>query len=143
MNCRLAWSPDVEKVFQLASIELLVSPGAGKTLMEYTMRLYAIQAGPRGINVNCILPGVIISDAWRKYSTVGGGPDDNNVAEAIGRRVPMQHPGRPRNIADAVNFLCSEKGAYITGVALPVDGGRHLGLDHHAGLPAAAPKAEK
>ncbi|CAN0299188.1 unnamed protein product, partial [Phaeothamnion confervicola] len=37
-------------------------PGSGKALMEYSMRLLAIAAGPRGINVNVVVPGIIPTD---------------------------------------------------------------------------------
>ncbi|CAM9311517.1 unnamed protein product [Phaeothamnion confervicola] len=102
-------------------------PGAGKSLMEYSMRLFAIAAGPRGINVNVVVPGVTFSDAWRRLSVKHGGPDDFSIAEGFAAKMPMQRAASPREIGDVVRFLCSKGGAYITGVSLPVDGGLHLG----------------
>jgi len=46
------------------------------------------------------------------------------VRAAWAASIPARRLGEPAEIAAAVAFLCSEKASYITGVALPVDGGR-------------------
>jgi NAD(P)-dependent dehydrogenase (short-subunit alcohol dehydrogenase family) len=43
--------------------------------------------------------------------------------EAYTSAIPMKRYGRPAEIASLVSFFASEKSAYITGVAIPVDGG--------------------
>jgi acetoacetyl-CoA reductase len=69
-----------------------------------------------GITVNCVAPGFIktdMTDAMR-----------DDIREAEAERVPVGRIGEPREIADAVAFLASEKAAFITGQVLSVNGGQ-------------------
>jgi NAD(P)-dependent dehydrogenase (short-subunit alcohol dehydrogenase family) len=69
------------------------------------------------IRVNCICPGMI-------YSGLAGAPADNSAPLPDQRMpVPMRRFGTTREIATAAVFLASDDSSYITGVALPVDGG--------------------
>lgn len=54
-----------------------------------------------------------------------GGVDSDAMTDRI-KNTPMQRWALPTEIGEAVAFLCSPKAAFITGVALPVDGGLHL-----------------
>ena len=77
----------------------------------------AIDHGHENIRVNCICPGMI-------YTGMAGAPADN--MDAVPDRqipVPMRRYGSPREIATAALFLACDDSSYITGVALPVDGG--------------------
>ena len=67
------------------------------------------------VTVNAIAPGVV---AW---------PDDYPEAERARylKRVPLQRPGTPRDVADLVHFLCTSA-PYLTGQVLRLDGGRSL-----------------
>ena len=77
----------------------------------------AVDHGHENIRVNCICPGMI-------YTGMAGAPADN-VDAVPDRRipVPMRRYGSPREIATAALFLACDDSSYITGVALPVDGG--------------------
>ncbi|MBF6620833.1 MAG: SDR family oxidoreductase, partial [Patulibacter sp.] len=76
-----------------------------------------------GVTLNCLLPGKI--DTARLASNYGSRAE----AEEAGRTtVPAQRLGRPDEMASAAAFLCSNHAAYITGVALPVDGGLLHGI---------------
>jgi len=102
-------------------------PGAGKCLMEYSMRIYALKAAERNINANVIVPGVTKTEAWNRLAQTRGMPDANDMLEGIvGRIVPQKKAMYPRDIGNAVAFLCSDAGRFITGISLPVDGGVHL-----------------
>lgn len=76
-----------------------------------------------GVTLNCLLPGKI--DTARLASNYGSRAE----AEEAGRTtVPARRLGRPDEMASAAAFLCSDHAAYITGVALPVDGGLLHGI---------------
>lgn len=81
----------------------------------------AIDHGPQGIRVNAICPGdtetpMLLEDAERRGMTW-----DEYVAEYADR--PLGRLGKPEEIARAALFLASEESSFITGAALPVDGG--------------------
>ncbi|MCG8603416.1 SDR family oxidoreductase, partial [bacterium] len=87
----------------------------------------AAELGPYGITVNNILPGatktarldsIIANRASRVGSTVEA------VSEQMTAEIPMHRFAGPGEIANAVAFLASPAAAYITGINLPVDGGR-------------------
>lgn len=71
-----------------------------------------------GVTVNTVLPGRIATD---RLATTYGSLDA--AEEAARGEVPANRLGRPEELAAAAAFLCSERAAYITGVALLVDGG--------------------
>lgn len=101
-------------------------PGSGKCVMEYSMRIIAKVAGSKNINCNVIVPGVTLSDAWGKVAETRGMKTEE-ITNKVVQGVPMKRPIETRGIGDVAAFLCSDKGRYITGVSLPVDGGLHLG----------------
>jgi 3-oxoacyl-[acyl-carrier protein] reductase len=76
----------------------------------------ARELGPKGITVNCIAPGRI--DTARLKEVYPEGPTEADLAA-----IPLGRLGTPREIGDLVAFLCSDRGAYITGATIPVDGG--------------------
>ena len=101
-------------------------PGSGKCIMEYSMRIIAMTAAAKNVNCNVIVPGVTLSDAWHKVAEQRGLTGEDITQRVVNARVPMKRPLDVRGIGDVAAFLCSEKGRYITGVSLPVDGGLHL-----------------
>ena len=76
----------------------------------------ARELGPKGITVNCIAPGRI--DTARLLEVYPDGPTEADLAT-----IPLRRLGTPREIGDLVAFLCSDRGAYISGATIPVDGG--------------------
>jgi len=74
----------------------------------------------RQITVNAICPGFIETDMTAALKEAAGA---EAVLERIKAIVPLQRQGQPEEIADAVLFLASDSGAYITGQVLTVDGG--------------------
>ncbi|HCE42127.1 MAG TPA: hypothetical protein DET40_01090 [Lentisphaeria bacterium] len=87
---------------------------ASKGAINSLTRAMALELGPKGIRVNCVVAGYINTDRWAKLTT-----------EAVRRRanIPLGKEASGSDIADAVLFLASEKAARINGVGLLVDGG--------------------
>lgn len=87
---------------------------ASKGAIPTLTRTFAVELAPR-VRVNAILPGPVLM------------PDDlpKDVRERAVKGTLLQRAGRPENIADAVVFFA--KNDFITGVCLPVDGGRTIG----------------
>jgi 3-oxoacyl-[acyl-carrier protein] reductase len=76
----------------------------------------ARELGPKGVTVNCIAPGRI--DTERLKEVYPDGPTEADLAT-----IPLGRLGTPREIGDLVAFLCSDRGAYVSGATIPVDGG--------------------
>ena len=75
----------------------------------------AREVGSRGITVNAIAPGFIVSRMTDQLS-------EEQKGEML-KRIPLGSLGSPRDVAEAVAFLASEEARYITGQVLGVDGG--------------------
>jgi dihydroanticapsin dehydrogenase len=84
-------------------------------------RQMAVDYAPHGIRVNCVCPGTTLTPMIERLFAQE--PDE----PAARRRVAAMHPlgrfARPEEIAEAVLFLASDEASFITGAALPVDGG--------------------
>ncbi|MEA2580899.1 MAG: hypothetical protein QOE83_1791 [Actinomycetota bacterium] len=81
----------------------------------------AIDHGPQGIRVNAICPGDTMTPMERGEAERRGWTWDYYVEWASDR--PLRRMGRPEEIARTVMFLASEESSFITGAAIPVDGG--------------------
>lgn len=85
------------------------------------------ELGPDGITVNNVLPGAtetgrlrgIISNKANKT-----GQAEDKVAQAMTAEIPLGRFAAPEEVANAIAFLASPAAAYISGINLPVDGGR-------------------
>ena len=89
------------------------------------MRLFAVRAAAKHVNVNVVIPGVTVTDAWGKLGAMRGQSKEEIVEGVSGRLAPMGAM-QPKQVGDGVAFLCSPAGRAVTGVSLPVDNGVHL-----------------
>jgi NAD(P)-dependent dehydrogenase (short-subunit alcohol dehydrogenase family) len=81
---------------------------------------YALELGPKGVRVNAIAPGLIqtvLSEYFWK--------DEDKLRQIIEDQ-PIKHLGQPHEIAEVALLLASDRGSYLTGQTLVVDGGRLL-----------------
>src|SRR5689334_8523373 len=81
---------------------------------------YALELGPRGVRVNAIAPGMIQTVLSEYYWK------DETRREKIMDDQPIKHLGQPEEIAEMAVLLASDRGSYITGQTMIVDGGRLL-----------------
>jgi NAD(P)-dependent dehydrogenase (short-subunit alcohol dehydrogenase family) len=111
-------------IVNMASIAGLVGfPGlsayvASKHGIVGLTRAAALEYASRGIRINAVCPGPIRTPMLDRIFGA-----DSAVAEQITSQVPMARVGKPEEVAEAVVWLSSESAAYVTGHALPVDGG--------------------
>lgn len=75
----------------------------------------AKELGLSGIRVNCIAPGIVMTDMMKGF-------DEQTIAE-LKEETPLNEVGTPCDIADAAVFLCSERAKFITGQILGINGG--------------------
>jgi NAD(P)-dependent dehydrogenase (short-subunit alcohol dehydrogenase family) len=83
-----------------------------------------------GIRINCVCPGVIrtpILDPMVAMAKAAGANEDELWAR-MGKAHPIGRVGKPEEVAEAVTWLASDRASFVTGVALPVDGGLAGGM---------------
>jgi NAD(P)-dependent dehydrogenase (short-subunit alcohol dehydrogenase family) len=95
---------------------------ASKAALRALGRNFAGELAARGIRVNTISPGPIVTPIWTKL-TGATGEQLQAMESQIAARVPMKRAGRPEEVAAAALFLASDDSTYVTGADLPVDGG--------------------
>jgi 3-oxoacyl-[acyl-carrier protein] reductase len=91
---------------------------ASKAGLEGFTRSVALEVASRGIRVNALAPGFIVTDMTDAL--------DAKQKEAIQSRIPLQRLGSVEDIAQSVSFLLSDASLYITGQVLQVNGGLYL-----------------
>src|SRR6056300_719325 len=91
---------------------------ATKAGVEGFTRALAKELGSRNITVNAVSPGFIETDMTNALPEA--------QAAALISQIPLARLGQPEEIASVVGFLVSEKGAYITGETLQVNGGMYM-----------------
>ena len=112
------------RIINIASV-VAVMGNAGQTnyaaakagMIGFTKSL-AREVGSRGITVNVVAPGFIVTDMTDALS--------DETRKALMEQVPLGRLGSPEDVAHAVAFLASAQAAYITGETLHVNGGMYM-----------------
>jgi NAD(P)-dependent dehydrogenase (short-subunit alcohol dehydrogenase family) len=84
-------------------------------------RALALEGAPYGVRVNALVPGSIDTPMLRREAA--GAPDPERQLERFGAIHPLGRLGRAEEVAEAALFLASDAASFVTGAALPVDGG--------------------
>ena len=109
-----------------------IAYGASKAAVLQIGKCAAIELARQGdaIRVNNVMPSVtdtpMVQQELKEWAHKGtmGTHDVEQTRKALDQRIPIGRIAQPMDIAQAVLFLCSEASAFMTGVDLPVDGGR-------------------
>ena len=95
-----------------------------KAGMDHLTRCAALEMAPLGVRVNCVNPGVTVTNLHRR-----GGMNETQYAAFLTRAKethPLGRPGDVEEVASLIVYLASDKAAWMTGETIPIDGGRHL-----------------
>ncbi len=104
-------------------ISSLVLSNAERSAVLAAWKTVARDVAADGVTVNSVLPGAILTD---RLISLSGGEEAAQAGAA--RSVPAGRAGSVEEFAAASVFLCGEPASYVTGVALPIDGGRLHGV---------------
>ena len=85
-----------------------------KAALAALTREMAHDFGPLGVRVNAIAPGEV--------ETAILSPGTDKIVETL----PLRRLGQPREVADAIWFLCNPQSSYITGTEIQINGGQHV-----------------
>ncbi len=110
------------KIVNIGSIWGIVSKGgrltysASKHGIHGVTKTLAVELAPYNILVNTVSPGFTLTELTRKNNS------EEEISE-ICKEIPMNRMAEPKEIADAICYLISERNTYITGQMIAVDGG--------------------
>ena len=123
-------------VVNIASISGLAGDGgnlaynAAKGAVVNMTRGMAVDAGPDGVRVNAVCPGLVATPMTERMRA------SQTVMDQYRDRIPLGRAGEAEEIANVVFFLASEQASYVNGACIPVDGG----LSAWTGQPVWRPK---
>ena len=108
----------ISSIGGLKSSTVIAMYGVTKAADIALCRSLAAEWGPDNVRVNCIAPGLVVTDFARALYE---DPERRAAREA---ETPLRRLGQPEDIAGAALLLASPAGAFITGTTIVVDGGR-------------------
>lgn len=97
----------------------MASYSASKAALIHFTAVAAMEGAPLGIRVNAIIPGQVETAGTEEFKARA--PE---IAARTTDAIPMQRGGQPEELAQAIAFMLSDAASYVTGTALPVDGGK-------------------
>ena len=120
---------NIASIAGVRSLEMLSAYGASKAGIIQFTRDIAVESGPKGVRAYALMPGDIDTDMYRMeargYAMMHGETEENFIAKSAGS-TPMGRIGLPSDIAELTAFLCTDRAAFLTGLVIPVTGGKEL-----------------
>jgi NAD(P)-dependent dehydrogenase (short-subunit alcohol dehydrogenase family) len=114
---------NVSSVTSYRAYANLLAYCVSKAAVDMLTRCVALDLASHGIRVNAVNPGVVRTEL---HTVTGAVADYEAFVERSKTTHPLGRIGKPEEIADAILFLCSKQAGWVTGVTMPVDGGRGL-----------------
>lgn len=93
-----------------------IAYGSSKASILFATKIMSLELGKYDIRANCVSPGFINTDMWKKRSL--------DVMEKVLKETPLNRMGKPEEVAQTILFLASDMSSFITGQNIVVDGGR-------------------
>ena len=114
---------NVSSITGTRAINGMVSYCMSKAAMDQMTSCIALELAPKGVRVNSINPGVIVTEIHKR-----GGMSEDDYAKFLQiakERQPLGRVGDPEEVAQAIAFLASSNASFITGEHVHTDGGLH------------------
>lgn len=113
---------NVSSVTGLRAFPGVLAYCVSKAAVDQLTRCAALELGPKGIRVNAVNPGVVVTNLHKR----GGMSDEDYTVfiEHARDTHPLGRAGQAEEVAELIYFLASEKAEWITGVTYSIDGGR-------------------
>ena len=106
---------NISSIWGISGASCEVHYSASKAAVIGFTKALAKEVGPSGINVNCVAPGVIMTDMNAQL--------DRETLDMLINETPLNRLGTARDVADTVVFLASDKAGFITGQVISPNGG--------------------
>jgi NAD(P)-dependent dehydrogenase (short-subunit alcohol dehydrogenase family) len=110
---------NISSVSSLRAAEASGAYGAAKAALNHFSCCAAMEAAPHNVRINVVAPGAVETPGLAAAT----GKSDQ-VKKIICDAIPMKRAATPEEVSQAVCFLASDDASFITGVILPVDGGK-------------------
>jgi NAD(P)-dependent dehydrogenase (short-subunit alcohol dehydrogenase family) len=113
---------NVSSVTGLRAFPGVLAYCVSKAGVDQLTRCAALELAPKGVRVNAVNPGVVVTDIHRR-----GGMAEENYAAFLERSKgthPLGRVGHADEVAELILFLASDRAAWITGATYSIDGGR-------------------
>jgi NAD(P)-dependent dehydrogenase (short-subunit alcohol dehydrogenase family) len=116
----------------IVNVSSISGIGGGRNTIAYTAskhavigmtKLAAMEFSDRGVRVNAVCPAPIVTDMTAALANQYRPEDPEGFSREFAKGIPLGRYGQPAEVADAIVFLAGDTASFITGAALPVDGG--------------------